>query len=266
VPRCQIRNVISILLQALVSSWPVDSHSLIASSKVHPTQKIRIAIDAGHGAPNNNGNHGCFCHAEMGHTLVSAKHVAFVLSALGFEVKLLRGDSQTPRYLKRIQQAEAFKADVIVSFHSDVRGEAFEWEPYGPGISCWRNDDARGFAILWSEDGEPNVVSKRQQFGRLMGSALTQAGFPAYSGEDYGYLYRQDPVELSGFIDIRPRKKSVYFLRASKIPTLIIETHHALDPLEVLRFEETKTLDVMAYAIAQATIEFTSHPTSKSGN
>ena len=89
-----------------------------------------------------------------------------------------------------------------------------------------------------------------------MGERMREAGFIAYSGFNYGALYRQDQVEPSGWIDERPMKKRVFFLRGSLIPTVIIETHHALDEREVARWDELETVDAFAFAVGAAVLDF----------
>jgi N-acetylmuramoyl-L-alanine amidase len=63
-------------------------------------------------------------------------------------------------------------------------------------------------------------------------------------------------LEPSGWIDKRPLKKRVYFLRASRTPTVIIETHHALDPDEVARWDEPRTREVFSAAVAASILDF----------
>ncbi len=240
----------------LLAAWPEPSAQLTRLALPEaPPKRVRVYVDAGHGAPGNEGNRGCFCQPEMDHTAQVAAHLADALARLGsFEVLLSRRDEKGRRYPARIAQAEAWKADAIVSVHSDVRGWASPWGEVD-GRVCWRNDAAPGFAVLWSDDGAPAVVASRERLGRALGRRLTEAGFLAYSGEDYGALYRQDPESPSGWIDLRPRKKSVYFLRAATIPTVIVETHHALDPREVQRWEEPDTREAFALAVAAALLE-----------
>jgi N-acetylmuramoyl-L-alanine amidase len=243
------------LLLAL-TAWPADGTLAVRTELPLATSphKLRVAIDAGHGAPNNHGNHGCYGQLEEDHTLAVAQHLAFVLLDLGrFEVTLLRKPGETPRYQDRIARAERWGAEVIVSLHSDERGELEAWSPAGPDAGArYRSTTAPGFSVLWSDRGERSVARAKERLGRLVGASLRASGFVPYSGADYGELYRQDPVEPSGWIDVRPLGKDVYFLRASAIPTVIIETHHALDPAEVARWEELTTLDALALALAQA--------------
>jgi hypothetical protein len=75
-----------------------------------------------------------------------------------------------------------------------------------------------------------------------------------YPCGDYGALCKPD-AEALGWVDLRPRRKSVSFLRASKVPTVIIETPQALAPAEVLRWDEPATLDASSQAVANALVD-----------
>jgi N-acetylmuramoyl-L-alanine amidase len=240
----------------LLTAWPADE------AKVHllplpatPVRKVRVYIDAGHGAPGNEGNHGCHCQLEQEHTLQVAQHLAFVLADSGrFEVRLSRQPGESPLYRPRIADAERFRADVIISLHSDSRGEASAIAQDDGGV-CLRKDDAPGFAVLWNDEGP--AFPGREKLGRAVGSRLREAGFFPYTGVDYGDLYRHDAEETSGWIDTRPMKQRVFFLRGSSIPTVIIETHHALDPQEVARWGELSTVDAFAFAVGAAVLDVT---------
>lgn len=243
------------LLSLLLAAWPADTSGLRQLElPTQPARKLRVVIDAGHGAPGNVGNHGCHCQEEQAHTLLVADFVAAALEATGrFEVLRTRIGDATPKYGARIAQAMKWKADVIVSLHSDARGEAFAVQQ-PDGAVCWQNPDAPGFAVLWNDEGA--ALAGREKLGRAVGARLREAGFPAYSGDDYGTLYRQDGVEPSGWIDKRPLKQRVYFLRASATPTVIIETHHALDVEEAARWTQVKTLETFAAAVGAAVLDF----------
>ena len=244
----------SLLLSLLLTAWPADDARLTAPAlPSQPGRKVRVFVDAGHGAPGNEGNHGCACQLEQDHTLKVAQHLAFVLAATGrFEVALSRLPGEAPPYRPRIAAAEAFKADVIISLHSDARGEATP--SFQDAGVCWLNPNAPGFSVLWNEEGP--AFPRREKLGRAVGVRLREAGFLAYSGVDYASLYRQDEGEPSGWIDQRPMKKRVFFLRGSTIPTVIIETHHALDEREVARWDELATVDAFAFAVGTAVLDF----------
>lgn len=245
-------------LALVLAAWPADGAGLKPLPlPPAPARKVRVFVDAGHGAPGNHGNTGCYGQLEEAHTLEVARHVAFVLSALGpFEVALSR-DGPGATYAARVAQAKAFRADVVLSFHSDARGLARPWWPYGDERMQWVNGDAPGFAVLWNDEGARATVEGREALGRAVGARLEEAGFLAYDGYDYASLYQQDAVSPSGWVDRRPLKQRVYFLRASRIPTVIVETHHALDPLEVARWSEGATVDAFALALAAAVLDVT---------
>jgi len=245
---------VSLLLSLLLTAWPADDARLVTLAlPAQPTRKVRVFVDAGHGAPGNEGNHGCACQLEQEHTLKVAQHLAFVLAATGrFEVKLSRMPGEEPLYRPRIAAAEAFKADVIISLHSDARGDAAP--SFQDAGVCWQNPNEPGFSVLWNDEGP--AFPRREKLGRTVGARLREAGFLAYSGINYASLYRQDEVEPSGWIDKRPMTKRVFFLRGSSIPTVIIETHHALDEREVARWEELATVDAFAFAVGAAVLEF----------
>jgi N-acetylmuramoyl-L-alanine amidase len=253
------------VLSLVLAAWPADGAGLRALElPPAPSRRVRVFVDAGHGAPDNTGNTGCYGQQEQDHTLSVARHLAFVLSALGrFEVALSR-DGPGAKYPVRLAAAKAFRADVIVSLHSDARGQVRPWWPYHDERLCWWNPDAPGFAVLWNDEGATSTVAGRERLGRAVGQRLREAGFLAYDGYDYGGLYRQDDVEPSGWVDLRPLKKRVYFLRGSTIPTVIVETHHALDPDEVARWSEGKTVDAFSLAIAAAVLD-TATPRASAG-
>ncbi len=220
---------------------------------------IRVFIDAGHGAPGNDGNHGAYCQLEKDHTLAVAAQLAKALPALGrFETKLSRTGSARPAYQTRIAMAEAWKADAVISIHSDVRGTAWPWQPFeGQPTTCYRSGLAPGFAVLWNEtSGLEAIVSKRAALGGAVSAAMQQAHFAVYGGEDYSALYRPS-ITPGGWIDVRADGQNVYFLRASKtVPTVIIETHHALDVSEVALWQQPATLNAFAKALATAIERF----------
>lgn len=130
------------LLALMLTAWPAGDAVLTAAPLTQvPAKKVRVYVDAGHGAPGNEGNRGCFCHPEEAHTLQVANALTAALTRLGgFEVKQSRRGAKKPGYRARIVEAEAFKADFIVSLHSDVRGYATEWgrRPSSRGSSAPR--------------------------------------------------------------------------------------------------------------------------------
>ncbi len=241
------------LLLVLISAWPEADAKLTVLPVPPLLRRVRVAVDAGHGAPGNTGNSGCHCQREADETLAEATQLAARLRRFGFEVLETRTTIEGTPYKRRIAAIERFRPDLVVSLHTDSRGEASA-SAFVDGGVCWANPSDPGFAVLWSDEGPAPAITRRQFWGRTVSEELARAGFGIYSGDDYGSLYNTDTTP-GCFIDARPLTKRVYFLRATTAaPVIIIETHHALDPIEVARWQEPSTHEAFAAAIASAAV------------
>lgn len=246
---------LTLTLLLAAPDWPAPEVSVARLPLPPLASRIRIAIDAGHGAPGNRGNEGCLCQSEADETLVESRELARRLLWLGFEVLETRTTVVGDRYAGRIAAIERFRPHLVVSLHTDARADARPSRESPDGGVCWQNSDDPGFSVLWSDEGPDAIVERRREWGRAVSRALRAAGFLAYDGNDYGSLYRFDD-EPGCFIDDRPARQRVYFLRATtRAPVVIVETHHALDPVEVARWHDAATHDAFATAIASAAIE-----------
>ncbi len=223
-------------------------------------RRIKVYVDAGHGAPGNTGARSAFCSSEADFTLDLAEDLSRRLRETGrFEVKQSRtrpkGNAKPlqPRYQSRVKEAQAWGADVLISLHFDVRGSPVAWQPTGTGAWCWRNDETPGFSVLISDDAEEPLLGRRRALARAVAEGMSQTGFLAYDGWDYTGLYDAD--ETPGvFIDRRPPGSRVYLLRRPKVPSIIIETHHALDIAEATRWREVRTREAFAQSVAAALV------------
>lgn len=225
----------------------------------HRPGKRRIYIDAGHGAPGNVGAQSCFCANEQDFTLRAAMGLAARLEKMSiFEIKLSRKNDQLINYSDRIEEAKQWKAEAIISLHSDVRGRISRWSPIF-GLDCSINLDSPGFSVLWSDEGEADLVAQRLDLSRSVAKQMKGAGFLAYLGEQYTGLYEMDQREPGVFVDRHLPGQRIFMLRKPAIPAILIETHHALDPREAIRWEESETWDAFAGALASALIEFFIH-------
>ncbi len=217
----------------------------------------RIFLDPGHGAKNNTGNVSCFCRDEQEFTLEVASALSDRLKATGhFEVALGRESLSPVDYHARVDAAEAFGAEVFLSLHSDIRGQTGElWRPFGDK-ECVVSLNAPGFSILWSDEGESNLVLRRHHVARSLGKRMSSAGFLPYSGIEYAGLYEHDAVQAGVFVDRHAPEQRIFVLRRPRMPSALIETHHALDPREARRWAEPKTFDVFASAVAASLVDF----------
>ena len=136
---------------------------------------MRVYVDGGHGAKGNSGNSGVRCVDEQDHTASAGVDLAAALTAApGFDAKLSRKGTARPSYSRRLEDARKWRADVMIGLHTDARGEARWWEPE-PGVTCLRNDDDPGFAVLWSDDGDDAMTKEEKiRLGRMIKSLVDQ--------------------------------------------------------------------------------------------
>jgi N-acetylmuramoyl-L-alanine amidase len=216
-----------------------------------PTEKkLRVVVDPGHGAPGNSGNRGLDCQMEADFTLSAGRALAEALTATGrYEVRVSR-DGNLPGYDERMAAAVSWKADVIVSLHSDARGEPVLLRMTADGGQCARNDVEPGTAVLYSQEGDLALVGSRHRLCRAFAHALEAARFPVYSGINYAALYTVDAEERGCWLDTHQPGKRIYFLRKTSVPTVIIETHHALDRSEVDQWKLPATHQAFAAAVS----------------
>jgi N-acetylmuramoyl-L-alanine amidase len=236
------------------SAWPNPAARLTAPKVTYPPDfgVQRLYIDAGHGAPGNPGNTSCFCEKEQDYTLFAARELARRLAETGhFDVRLSRGDDGLVDYRARIDDAVRFGAHAFLSLHSDVRRRPDHWSP-APGLTCPVSYEAPGFSVLYSDEGEELEVGPRRRVAREAGFHLEAIGLLPYDGADYAQLYEPDALQEGVFIDRHAPDQRIFVLYRPPFPSILIETHHALDPREATRFREPATLDAFAAAIAAA--------------
>jgi N-acetylmuramoyl-L-alanine amidase len=215
------------------------------------SRPIRVLLDAGHGAPGNEGNTSTFGVLEQDFTLDLALDVAGDLEASGdFEVTYSRGPGEATTYAARLERARASNADVFVSLHSDVRGTLSEWSPV-PGVALRASSDAPGFSVLHADEGDPALATRRRRLAVAVATELRAAGFFPYGGAEYVGLYAGDASEPGVFVDRHADDKRIFVLRRTPMPAVIVETHNALDPREAARWDETYTREVFARALGR---------------
>jgi N-acetylmuramoyl-L-alanine amidase len=238
-------------------AWPAPDAPLTVQPLKVPKgyRKKRLYLDAGHGYRGNRGNSSVTCEDEADFTLRVAEDLARRLEATGhFKVRLSRRAGQQAAYRARISEAESWGADAFVSLHSDARGEAFWWEA-APGQRCLRQDTTPGFSVLWADDTAEPLKTRRVTLARALASRMGQAGFLPYNGVDYVNLYDGDTEQAGVFVDRHEPGYRIMMLRRPRIPSVIIETHHALDFEEAERWKEPRTLEAFAAAVAQGLVD-----------
>jgi N-acetylmuramoyl-L-alanine amidase len=236
------------------SGWPSGEAQLSAPQPSFSADfgKRRIYLDAGHGADGNTGNRSSLCEDEQDFTLALAQELAQHLEQTGhFDVRLSRQPGERVAYQQRVSEAEQWSAHAFVSLHSDVRGRTESWEPE-PGVSCLRSRTAPGFSVLWSDEGDDATGRGRLALARATAAALEALGLPAYDGDDYRGLYQGDERQAGVFVDRHEPGERIFVLRRPTMPSIIVETHNALDDREAKRWREPTVREGFAHAIATA--------------
>jgi N-acetylmuramoyl-L-alanine amidase len=243
-------------LPSLPPRWPALGAPLTAPPLSVPKgfRKKRIYLDAGHGYRGNTGNVSVTCEDEADFTLRVTEELARRLEATGrFHVRVSRKAGKDVSYRSRVAEAELWSADAFVSLHSDARGEATWWQPT-PGQWCLRQDTGPGYSVLWADDTAEPLKTRRVTLARALSRRMAEAGFPPYDGADYVGLYDGD-AQPGVFVSRHEPGRRIHVLRRPRVPSVIIETHHALDFEEAARWKEARTLEAFAAAVAQGLVD-----------
>ncbi len=241
-----------------VHLWPEPVGSVHALAPTFPADfgRRRVFVDPGHGAPDNPGNSSCICQNEQDFTLSVARSVARWLEGTGhFEVRLSRDNEERVLYAARVAAATSWGAEVFLSIHSDIRGQTGESQRVGTDNVCRVNLGAPGFSVLLSEDGTESLVAARKKLARATAQRMREAGFGAYTGAEYGSLYAEDPGEKGVFLDRHAHEQRIFVLWKPTMPSIIVETHHALDPREVHLWSLPSTHSAFASVLGAALID-----------
>lgn len=242
---------------AALPAWPAATAPLTAQPLQVPKnyRKKRIYLDAGHGYRANTGNTSVTCETEADNMLRVTEDLARRLEATGrFKVRLSRRAGKEVHYRTRVSEAESWNADAFVSLHSDARGTAVWWEA-APGQKCLRQDATPGYSVLWSDETADPLKTRRVTLARGLAQRIGAAGFLPYDGVDYVGLYAGDPEHPGVFVDRHEPNLRIMMLRRPRVPSVIIETHHALDFEEAARWKEPRTLEAFAAAVAQGLVD-----------
>jgi N-acetylmuramoyl-L-alanine amidase len=236
--------------------WPHEAAALqVQRAEPKPGFAPRkVVVDPGHGAEGNKGNVSSLCEDEQDFTLRVGRHLVESLRASGwFEARLSR-DGAPVAYAERVRAAERWGAEAFISLHSDVRGAASPWSP-SAGLECLRADEGSGFALLVSDEGAEPMVQRRRGLAASLGTRLLAAGFVPYPGEEYTQAY--EPLESAGgFVDRHAPGKRIFVLRTEAMPAVLVETHNALFPAEVLRWQQDGTLEAFDAAVVSALVDY----------
>ena len=156
-------------------------------------------------------------------------------------------------YAIRLADAQAWRAQAFVSLHSDIRGTTRSWKPDG-GAECLMAEDAPGFSVLYSVEGDGDLTQRRAALAEAVAKRMLETGFSTYGGAEYSPKYDSGPSKGT-FIDRHPEGQRIMVLRQATMPSVIIETHNALDPREAERWTNRDTIDAFASAVTAALVD-----------
>jgi N-acetylmuramoyl-L-alanine amidase len=228
--------------------WPTSSDALVAVPlPADGPRRPVVLLSAGHAAgATNRGNTGVHGQLEEETNLAAANDLAARLRALDrFDVVLAREGAERPSYDERIQRATAAGADLLLELHTDVRGELVPWAVGREGQTIYRVDNDPGFSVLYNDHAAR--ADEREAVAVALAESLSAAGFPAYLGADYVGLYEGHTTP-----GVYRDRRGLKMLRGPPMPSVIVETHSAVDFDESLRFREARTQEVFAAAVAAA--------------
>lgn len=231
--------------------WPEEGSVLTVLEAPTAARALTVYLDPGHGVGTNSGNASCLCIDEQDLNLRVATHLAASLVGAAHHVAVARSSNDGPSYDARLQAAREVNADLLLSLHSDARGEARRWSP-AEGKSCEWNDANPGFAVLWSDEGDDELVAARHGLALALAARLAEAGFLPYPGAEYAGIYEGEPAHPGVFLDRHEPRKRIKMLRRPVMPSVIIETHQAWDRREEPRWQEEATLQAFDGAVTAA--------------
>jgi N-acetylmuramoyl-L-alanine amidase len=250
-------SVVAVVVEQARQAWPAAGAQLDPVAVVLPARWLPpvVFLDPGHGAEGNTGNTGAFCQREQDFTLALSEELEAALVATGgFQVVMARRGAEPVGYRERVAAAAASDARIYLSLHSDARfaDEIGRWSPE-PGKECPRARGEVGVSTLYSDEG-PGAKA-RLALGQAMQRRLVSVGFPAYRGAGYRDLYAEDADVAGVFVDRHAAGQRIFVLRAPTMPSVIIETHEAIDDREAARWEEPATRKAFFSAVIMGLVD-----------
>jgi N-acetylmuramoyl-L-alanine amidase len=104
-----------------------------------------------------------------------------------------------------------------------------------------------------SDDGARSLVDQRRALAVEVARRLADAGFTSYGGAEYVSLYAALSADVSGvFLDRHEPDKRIFVMHRPRMPSIIVETHNALDRREAEAWETPEVRRAFGLALAAA--------------
>lgn len=158
---------------------------------------MRVCLDPGHGTRETNQSPDGV-YVEHKFALNMANRIRGHLVRCGVDVKLTREDSSTPSLTERANIANAYKADLFVSLHSNAVGDS-GWSDNTRGLTVWTyaagGERDRAANILIDEMAKAGVQMFGSKLYHSKFTVLAKTNMPAYLIE-YAFHTSRPDVEL----------------------------------------------------------------------
>lgn len=160
-------------------------------------KKMKVCLDPGHGTREmNQSPDGAYIEHKF--ALDMANRIRTHLVRCGVDVKLTREDSSTPSLTERANIANAYKADLFVSLHSNAVGGS-GWDDKTRGLTVWTyaagGERNRAANILLDEMAKAGVQMFGSKLYHSKFTVLAKSNMPAYLIE-YAFHTSHPDVEL----------------------------------------------------------------------
>ncbi len=157
---------------------------------------MKVCLDPGHGTKEmNQSPDGRYIEHEF--ALDMANRIRGHLVRCGVDVKLTREDSSTPSLTQRANIANAYKADLFVSLHSNAVSGG--WDDKTRGLTVWTyaagGERHRAANILIDEMAKAGVQMFGSKLYHQKFTVLAKTNMPAYLIE-YAFHTSRPDVEL----------------------------------------------------------------------
>lgn len=159
--------------------------------------KLKVCLDPGHGTKEmNQSPDGSYIEHKF--ALDMANRIRGHLVRCGVDVKLTREDSSTPTLTERANIANAYKADLFVSLHSNAIGGS-GWSDNTRGLTVWTyaagGERQRAAILLLDEMRQAGVQLFGAELYHQKFTVLAKTTMPAYLIE-YAFHTSRPDVEL----------------------------------------------------------------------
>jgi N-acetylmuramoyl-L-alanine amidase len=244
----------------IAAGWlmqPVDAaaaQNATASGSRCDRAQFRVLLDVGHTA-DEPGAISVRSVTEYDFNLRLAREIEQSLTEAGFSktaVLITSGPARTA-LIKRVTEANAAKADLLVSIHHDSVPDWLLQHMDEQGGPKRFTDRFRGHSIFVSYDNADRAGSL--QFAKLLGHELKERGlqFTSHYTERFMRARRRQLLDRETGVY---RFDKLYALRATRMPAVLFEAGLIINPAEEMELAGSERQKLAAAAVTDAVKKF----------